>query len=104
MRQSLLTLSIATAIALAGCSHSRQDDNAARQLGREAHHAADDIKRGAKEAAHEAREAGKNFREGWKEARHDPPPPPPPPRDDHRRDRRRIHSTKPLFTAETRRR
>jgi len=85
MRLSALTFCCAAGLALTGCA--RQDTNAhrnepaARELGREAHHAADDIKRGADKAAQEARRAGKNFREGWQEAKHDPPPPPPHPRD-----------------------
>ncbi len=88
MRPSALTIVLAAGLALAGCA--RQDDHhepAARELGREAHHAADDIKRGADKAAQEARQAGRNFREGWNEGKHDPPPPPdnPPPRRRHDR-------------------
>lgn len=80
MRTSLFTLSLAIALGLAGCARDdHRNEPAARQLGREAHHAADDLKRGADKAAQEARQAGKQFRQGWEEGKHDTPPPPPPP-------------------------
>jgi hypothetical protein len=67
---------VAAALALlAGCAQDHRDEPAARQLGREAHQAADDVQRGAKKAAAEAKEAGKDFRQGWKQAKHNPPPP-----------------------------
>jgi hypothetical protein len=55
-----------------GCSRdTHRDEPAARQLGREAYHATQDVKRGAKKAAQELREAGKEVRQGWKEAKRD---------------------------------
>jgi hypothetical protein len=78
MRAVLLTIAAAAAL-LTGCTRDRRGEPAARQAGREAHRAADDLKRGAEKAAAEARHAGREFREGWKEGKHDPPP-----RDDRR--------------------
>jgi len=75
MRRPIWTTTILLAIALAGCTRDRRDEPAARQLGREAHEAANDAQREAKKAAQEARKAGKEFREGWSEAKHNPPPP-----------------------------
>jgi hypothetical protein len=75
MRRHISTAIVLSALALAGCADNRRGEPPARQLGREAHEAANDVERGAKKAAAEAKHAGKEIREGWKEASHDPPPP-----------------------------
>jgi hypothetical protein len=38
-------------------------------VGRDAYHASQEIKRGAKKAGKELQKAGKELREGWKEAK-----------------------------------
>jgi hypothetical protein len=53
---------------------TQREEPAAREAGREAYHASQDIKRGAKEAAGELRKAGREFRQGWNEARRQQPP------------------------------
>jgi hypothetical protein len=75
MRRHISTAIVLFALALAGCADNRRGEPPARQLGREAHEAANDVERGAKKAAAEAKHAGKEIREGWKEASHDSPPP-----------------------------
>ena len=61
---------------LSACTRTeqRRDDNSARQAGREAYRASQDVKHGAEKAAKELRNAGKEFREGWSEARREDPP------------------------------
>ena len=54
-------------------SCGRREEPAARQLGREAYEASQDIKHGAKKAAKELRKAGKELRQGWNEARREDP-------------------------------
>ena len=59
-------------MAASSCSRDKhRDEPAARQLGRDAYKASEEIKRGAKEAAQELRKAGKEIRKGWKEAKQD---------------------------------
>ncbi|HEY2018903.1 MAG TPA: hypothetical protein VGH38_35605 [Bryobacteraceae bacterium] len=70
-------------IGLISCN---RDDPSARQAGREAYRASQDVKRGAREAGKDLRNASKQFREGWEEAKHQDPPrkpkrPEPPERD-----------------------
>jgi hypothetical protein len=48
-----------------------RDEPTARQAGRAAYEASQDIKKGAKKAANELRDAGKEMRQGWNEAKHE---------------------------------
>ncbi len=65
MRAISIGLLVGTLL-LSSCS---REDPGARQVGRDAYHATEQIKRGAKKAAKELREAGKEVRQGWNEAR-----------------------------------
>jgi hypothetical protein len=47
----------------------RREEPAAREAGREAYQATQDLKRGAKKAARELRDAGKEMHQGWNEAK-----------------------------------
>ncbi len=91
MRTLFVTSLIVFGIGLSGCSRkdrdTHQNEPAARQAGREAYRASQDIKKGAKEAAKELRSAGKEFREGWNEQKRQEPPPPPPPNHPRAKDR-----------------
>lgn len=75
MRISYITLAVFAGLTLMSCDRR---EPAARQAGREAHQASEELKHGAKQAAHELRNAGKEFRQGWNERRaettHEPPP------------------------------
>lgn len=76
MRISYVTLVIVLGFGLASCNRRdtpRRGDSAARQVGREAYDASQDIKRGARKAAKELREAGKELRQGWNEAKREDP-------------------------------
>jgi hypothetical protein len=75
MRRHISTAILLFALALAGCADNRRDEPPARQLGREAHEAANEAELAAKKAAAEAKHAGKELREGWNEAKHDPQSP-----------------------------
>jgi len=78
MRTSYLATALALGLGLAACARHdppRREEPAARQVGREAYRAGEEIKHGAKKAARELRDAGKEFREGWSEARHEDPKP-----------------------------
>ncbi len=59
------------AVGLLGACNRRdqRDDTGAHQVGREAYHASQEIKRGAKKAAQEIKKTGKEIREGWTEAK-----------------------------------
>ena len=88
MRILCLAPVVVAGLFLTGCTRTeeRHDDTAARQAGREAYRASEDVKHDAEKAAKELRNAGKEFREGWSEARHeDPPRRDVPKRDDRRR-------------------
>ena len=71
VRNPYLILILIAGLGVAGCARNdeRRDDSAARQAGRDAYHAGQEVKKGAKEAADDARKAGKEFKEGWDEAR-----------------------------------
>lgn len=76
MRTLLIGLSCWIGLGLVSCTRedkSQGNDPAARQAGREAYRASQDLKRDAKQAAQELRKASKEFREGWSEEkkRHD---------------------------------
>lgn len=76
MRAKWIGLPLLAILALASCERkgeTNRNEPAARQVGREAYQAGQDIKRGAKKAANDIREAGRQFREGWSEAKHDQP-------------------------------
>ena len=82
MGTTYLALAITATLALTSCTRrdtAHRDEPAARQVGRDAYTATQDLKRGAKKAEQDLRNAGKELREGWNEAKHDTPPPPPPP-------------------------
>ena len=70
MRASVLALVFATGLMLTSCKRdARRDDPAARQVGRDAYRASEEIKRGAKKAGQELRKAGEEIRQGWNEAK-----------------------------------
>ena len=72
MRASQLALAGIVALGMISCTRNdapRRDGSAARQAGRDAYKATQEIKRGAKEAEKELRNAGKDVREGWNEAK-----------------------------------
>jgi hypothetical protein len=72
MRAFEITIAVAAGLLLASCNRqdtTHRDSPAARQVGREAYRASEDIKRGAKEAAQELKKAGKEVRQGWNEAK-----------------------------------
>jgi hypothetical protein len=55
---------------LSSCSRDTpRDQPAAREVGRDAYHASQELKRGAKKAGKELQKAGKELREGWNEAK-----------------------------------
>jgi hypothetical protein len=71
MRNRYVVLVVLAGMGMISCS--RREQPAARQIGREAYDASQDIKRGAKKAAKELRNAGKELRQGWNEARREDP-------------------------------
>ena len=74
MRASWIALVIFLGVTLISCSRDNRADRsepAARQAGRDAYHASQEVKQGARRAAHELENAGKEFRQGWSEAKHD---------------------------------
>lgn len=75
MRTSYLIPVVAVGLGLSSCNRqdTRRGEPAARQVGREAYDASQDIKRGARKAAKEIRDAGKELRKGWKEAQREDP-------------------------------
>jgi hypothetical protein len=71
-------LILAAGLILTSCNRDdHKDEPAARQVGRDAYRASQELKEGAKKAEKELRDAGKEVREGWNEAKHHEPPPPP---------------------------
>lgn len=74
MRTFCLAASVLLGLGLTSCNREPgepRDRAAARQAGREAYRASQQLKRGAKEAAHDLHDASKEFREGWTEAEHE---------------------------------
>ena len=71
------TLYITVVLVASGLVSCNSQDSAhrkeppARQAGREAYRATEDIKRGAKDAAQEMRKASRELREGWNDAKHE---------------------------------
>jgi len=77
MRACGLFLIFAIGLALPSCSRdSRRDDPTARQVGRDAYRATQELKRDAKKAGKELQNAGRDIREGWNEAKHEDKPRP----------------------------
>jgi hypothetical protein len=77
MRSCGLFIMLAAGMILASCNRDdRRDNSAARQVGRDAYRAQEELKRGAKKVEQDVRKAGKDVREGWDEAKHESPPPP----------------------------
>jgi len=74
MREFWFTLSFLIGMSLVSCTQDnrdhRDDGAAARQAGRDAYRASQQVKDGARRAAQDLDHAGKEFREGWEEAKH----------------------------------
>jgi hypothetical protein len=78
MRSCGLFIMLAAGMVFTSCNRAddRRNDSAARQVGRDAYRASDELKRGAKKVEQDVRKAGKEVQEGWNEAKHESPPPP----------------------------
>jgi hypothetical protein len=77
MRASGLFFILAAGLAITSCNRDdHRNEPAARQVGRDAYQASQELKHDAKKAGQELRSAGKEMREGWNEAKHKEPPPP----------------------------
>lgn len=57
-----------TALSLISCNQSPRRQPDAREAGRQAYQASQNLKRDAKQAAHQLHDAEQQFREGWDEA------------------------------------
>jgi type II secretory pathway pseudopilin PulG len=71
MRASSIAFVLAATLALISCNRSSETqrrDSTARQAGREAYRATQNIKKGAKETTEELRKAGRELRQGWEDA------------------------------------
>ncbi len=67
---SLIFLSVVLGLSACGRREpARRDEPVAKQAGRAAYQASQDLKHGAKEAVRELRKAGKEASEGWNEAK-----------------------------------
>ena len=67
-------LMIVVGFTLSSCNRGdHRDEPAARQVGRDAARAAEEIKRDAKKAGKALHKAGDELREGWKEEKRDEP-------------------------------
>ena len=70
MRAYGLLFMLAAGLMLTSCNRDdHREGSAARQIGKDAHQASEEIKRDAKKAGQALRKAGKDAREGWNEAR-----------------------------------
>ena len=66
---------LAIGLTFTGCSRdAHPNEPAARDVGRDAYRASQEIKRGAKKAGKELQKAGKEVRQGWNEAKHEDRP------------------------------
>jgi hypothetical protein len=76
MRSCGLFIMLAAGMVFTSCTRDdrRNNDSAAREVGRDAYRATEELKRGAKKVEQDARKAGKDVREGWNEAKHEDPP------------------------------
>ncbi len=72
MRTSCLALLFLLGLGTVSCSRrdDRRNEPVARQAGREAARASQELKEGARNAARDMKNAGKQFREGWNEGKH----------------------------------
>ena len=73
MRNSGIFLLIVITTGLMSCDRTdraNHDRPAAREVGREAYRASQEVKKDAREAGRELRDAGKEFRQGWNDAKH----------------------------------
>jgi hypothetical protein len=68
MRTSLIAVFCFVGLTLTSCNIGSAPQPDARQAGRDAYKASQDLKKDAKEAARQLQNASKEFREGWKEA------------------------------------
>ena len=69
MRTSLIGILVLAAETLTSCNQTaRRSEPNARQAGRDAYRATQNLKKDAKEAARQLHEAEEQFREGWSEA------------------------------------
>ena len=64
---AFLVVAVSTLVSCGRDTH--RDQPAAREVGRDAYHASQEIKRDAKKAGKELQKAGKEIREGWNEAK-----------------------------------
>jgi hypothetical protein len=70
MRAFGLTALVIAGSLLSSCGRdTHRDEPAAREVGRDAYRASQEIKTGAKKAGQELKKAGKELREGWNEAK-----------------------------------
>jgi hypothetical protein len=70
MRGFGLTALLIAGSMLSSCSRgTHRDEPAAREAGRDAYRASQELKRGAKKAGQELQKAGKELRQGWNEAK-----------------------------------
>ena len=70
MRAFGLTALLVAGSMLSSCGRgTHRDESSAREAGRDAYRASQEIKRGAKKAGQELQKAGKELREGWNEAK-----------------------------------
>ena len=69
MRPWIIILAGLIAFGLSSCNQRESREHpTAREAGRDAYRASQDLKRDAKEAAHELHDAEEQFRKGWGEA------------------------------------
>ena len=88
MRASWIALSFLVGISLISCAREdggHRDDGAARQAGRDAYRASQQVKDGARRAAQDLDHASKAFRDGWEEAKRNDHTPRTDQHDDHDR-------------------
>ena len=72
MRTWSIFFPVVLALGLAACGQtSRHEEPAARQAGRDAARATQDLERDANKAARELRDTGNQFRQGWNEGKHE---------------------------------
>jgi hypothetical protein len=73
MRTYLLGVLLLGGWLLISCSNSQQQNRnepSAREAGREAYRATEDLKHDAQKAERELRDAGNQFKNGWNQAKH----------------------------------
>jgi len=72
MRASRVTVLVLMGLGLISCDRRDRahESPGAREAGREAYKASQEVKHEAREAGRELHNAGKEFRQGWNEAKH----------------------------------